>query len=726
MCMIAMRGRRLAVPVPEMASNACCGRAVLRMCVCAVRTSQRGGVARIPEGWVEILDVSSGYPYYWHGASNTTTWVLPPQLTRDSGSDTSDDDDAPAVVKPAGELSAAAAKLLPDLKRRIRACAYSVGGVDWRKLFRHYDRDNSGNLELAEFRSALRRDGKVSRDILSDTDIVHVFCAVDADGSGTVEVEEFAAWMEDDATTAGKAGARSSKGETLEDVRKRHTDRMMRRLRKKLLIGSKDAAASWAELFRHYDRDDSGELEFDEFLMALRRESSRNPLHAARLTDAEIMQVFCRVDVDGGGSVSIDEFIAWLEDRPPGSGKAAAQAANATGSADGGAGAGAGAGAVVSAESSRDEEEARKDALLAEQQEAERRELQRKQEEERRRIEAEAAAEAARVSEELAKARAEEEAQAAERERKLASMTAEQAEVARKQFEEESHSLEARRAAERRRQQEKLAARLEAKKARKARLVRRQQEKEMAAKLAEQKRALEEREAEKARQREKEALRAVIEADKVEAGQAGEAIEVVLNQRHAKETSEMISRHYNERAAALHDALEDILERKKVDKADTMDRLTDEGASQAAIDAALKEINQRYEAEQATQQAEVLAKLEARHAQEQLDLRHRQLGEVSEAYAELAPDEVLKRHEAEEAQRQAMELKEFQDRMQREKDERIQRIKEEKAKFEEDLRVRVRLCAVRLWMWLWLWLCGCGCAAVVVVVAVHLPVSVLV
>lgn len=115
----------------------------------------------------------------------------------------------------------------------------------------------------------------------------------------------------------------------------------------------------------------------------------------------------------------------------------------------------------------------------------------------------------------------------------------------------------------------------------------------MAAKMAQQQRELAEREAEKEREREKEALKAIINADKVDAGRSGEAIEVVLNQRHARETSEMIGRHYNERAAALHDALEDVLERKKEDKANAMDALRDEDATQGEIDRKLADIDRQ-------------------------------------------------------------------------------------------------------------------------------------
>ena len=86
--------------------------------------------------------------------------------------------------------------IVKKVKQKLRACSYTVGGMDFAKLFRHYDRDNSGSLEYEEFRSALRRDAKIKPSDVSDRDLLTVFNAVDDDGGGEVEIDEFVAWME--------------------------------------------------------------------------------------------------------------------------------------------------------------------------------------------------------------------------------------------------------------------------------------------------------------------------------------------------------------------------------------------------------------------------------------------------------------------------------------------------------------------------------------------------
>ena len=48
-----------------------------------------------------------------------------------------------------------------------------------------------------------------------------------------------------------------------------------------------------------------------------------------------------------------------------------------------------------------------------------------------------------------------------------------------------------------------------------------------------------------------------------------EAIEDVLRDRHTRETSELLSRQYNERADTLRMKLEDVFDKLRADKTDT-------------------------------------------------------------------------------------------------------------------------------------------------------------
>ena len=123
-------------------------------------------------------------------------------------------------LKKGGRRRRARLATIAKVKRKMRAAAYTVGGVDYAKLFRHYDRDNSGSLELDEFMSAIRRDAKIPKKDVSDRDLEAVFAAVDDDGGGSVDIDEFVAWLEaeddpaDGRSRSGSAASYASSSQT--------------------------------------------------------------------------------------------------------------------------------------------------------------------------------------------------------------------------------------------------------------------------------------------------------------------------------------------------------------------------------------------------------------------------------------------------------------------------------------------------------------------------------
>ena len=116
------------------------------------------------------------------------------------------------VVKAASKMTAAqrkrheAAELRQSFKQKLSAAAYVAGGVDFYQLFKHYDRDNSGELDCGEFISAMRRDAKLSKNSFSDGMLTTIFKVVDVDGSGEIDADEFIAWMEKDELAARAQG----------------------------------------------------------------------------------------------------------------------------------------------------------------------------------------------------------------------------------------------------------------------------------------------------------------------------------------------------------------------------------------------------------------------------------------------------------------------------------------------------------------------------------------
>jgi hypothetical protein len=98
------------------------------------------------------------------------------------------------------------------VRSKLKAAAYTQGGVDWHKLFNHYDRDNSGEIGMVEFKRLLRSDAKIPVSQLSDTDVKSLFNSIDTDGSGEIDADEFLVWVKGGDEEDGINGKDSSRG----------------------------------------------------------------------------------------------------------------------------------------------------------------------------------------------------------------------------------------------------------------------------------------------------------------------------------------------------------------------------------------------------------------------------------------------------------------------------------------------------------------------------------
>jgi hypothetical protein len=327
--------------------------------------------------------------------------------------------------------------------------------------------------------------------------------------------------------------------------------------------------------------------------------------------------------------------------------------------------------------------------------------LMAKQKEEREKAEAEAAADAAKevarmASEAEARKRAQLEAKQRELEAKInaaQSHSEQDAERVRKEFDSEMRAYEAQLDSEKLRQTDKVKAQLEARRARKERELARKQEAERSAEIAREAEKRAEVEAAAARAKEEALLSKILSqtndlatsSSTSSAFSADEAIEAVVRKRHSKETTDMLARQYAERAAVVKSCVESVCESQREDKMRLVSVMSD--SPKADLDAALAKLEDGFGEARNVALKAALEEVELRHAREQLNLRQRQLGEVADTYAKLAPEAVLQRHEAEEAKRAAEELAAFQTKLQQQRDERVAAIRKQRAELEERTRL---------------------------------------
>ena len=100
-----------------------------------------------------------------------------------------------------------------QVRRKLRAAAYTNRGVDWEKLFKFYNssRSGTGEIGLVEFRRLLRNDAKISVSQLSDVNVKSLFNSVDLDGSGMIDADEFMTWVKGNEDEEDKDSAPKSR-----------------------------------------------------------------------------------------------------------------------------------------------------------------------------------------------------------------------------------------------------------------------------------------------------------------------------------------------------------------------------------------------------------------------------------------------------------------------------------------------------------------------------------
>jgi len=232
----------------------------------------------------------------------------------------------------------------------------------------------------------------------------------------------------------------------------------------------------------------------------------------------------------------------------------------------------------------------------------------------------------------------------------------------------------------------RMQERLKAKRAKKALQLKKAQHEEMQEEMREQEKERHEQEAKTSKEVEAKMLEGIMIRGADE-NRIDEAIEIVMHDRHAKETSHLISQQYDERTSVLTEAMEDLFQRKARERTAMLGKMKADNVDEAHVVKAIEQLEAKYEVLQSDVQIEATSALDKRHAEEQLDLRQRQLAEITHAFEQLAPEDVLKQKQAEQAQRQANELQEFKEAMDREQNDQIERIKaEKKKKIEDDLR----------------------------------------
>ena len=120
----------------------------------------------------------------------------------------------PAPTKPTASktrtpqpLNARQKTIVEKLRTNLSSQAYGSQGQDPHKLFKKYDRDNDGAWDFSEFKDAVRKGGKITAAVLSDTEVRQIFELIDVDNNATLTVDELATFVWGDEGSSAEQGA---------------------------------------------------------------------------------------------------------------------------------------------------------------------------------------------------------------------------------------------------------------------------------------------------------------------------------------------------------------------------------------------------------------------------------------------------------------------------------------------------------------------------------------
>lgn len=213
-------------------------------------------------------------------------------------------------------------------KVRQRTHGADDEGKTVRKIFRHFDLDGFGTIELNEFKKSLETLGCVFK----APEIEALFNKYDANGNGKLDYEEFA-----NAFALKGSGnnpnvnpvfsqEREKPNQVLDKVKKVLLKRGQHGIRGLGLIfrkmdnngdkkldryefqwglkenGHDITPSEFERIFKYFDKTNNGKIDYNEFLVALRGDLNAR---RQRLVDA----AFDKLDTSGNGAVSIGEMV---------------------------------------------------------------------------------------------------------------------------------------------------------------------------------------------------------------------------------------------------------------------------------------------------------------------------------------------------------------------------------------------------------------------------------
>ena len=165
-----------------------------------------------------------------------------------------------------------------------------------------------------------------------------------------------------------------------------------------------------------------------------------------------------------------------------------------------------------------------------------------------------------------------------------------------------------------------------------------------------------------------------------------EVIEKIVHPRHSRAMAELLQSNFNDRIRELKAAVQSVIDEKAIKRFDLIESMAAAGEDEERVRLQLQSFDEDYSAKQLVAEADVAARLEPLHMEEQIAMRQTQMediGRLALLYSD--PNAISVLHES--AKSQADALEEYRARIENEKKAREEKLRLERRELEEKLHL---------------------------------------
>jgi Ca2+-binding EF-hand superfamily protein len=189
------------------------------------------------------------------------------------------------------------ALLLHGKKSGVHCRSWSRG---WKRLFERAlgNADGSGRMDYGTLRDVVFDELEAS---VSVQELHVLFDAIDADGSGEVTAAELQRFMH-------SAEMASWPTPTPEGI-----ERCVAAMSAAAVKWHGGSGGNWFKIFRIFDTDDSGQMDFEELQTVIRATFPGLSIDPETVSESDVQMLWKAVDADGDATIAVAEFMAFMK-----------------------------------------------------------------------------------------------------------------------------------------------------------------------------------------------------------------------------------------------------------------------------------------------------------------------------------------------------------------------------------------------------------------------------